>query len=137
MAVIIGLGTALPPNAISQKQSFEYARHYSCTTVRSERVLERLYKRTDIFKRWTASPMSEYAAVEGFYPPMRSKNDTGPTTAQRMESYADKVVPLALSAAEAAVAESGIGTKAISHLVTVTCTGFIAPGFDVALIQNV
>src|ERR1700686_1219361 len=62
--------------------------------------------------------------------------DSGPTTAKGMEFYAERGVPLALSAAEAAFAESGVQTKAISQLVTVSCTGFFAPGFDIALIQH-
>ena len=46
------------------------------------------------------------------------------------------VAPLALAAADRAIAASDIEPAAITHLVTVSCTGFDAPGFDLALIDG-
>ncbi|MHB8901328.1 MAG: type III polyketide synthase, partial [Thermoguttaceae bacterium] len=40
----------------------------------------------------------------------------------------------ALEACEAALADSRVGADAITHLVTVSCTGFQAPGVDVHLV---
>jgi len=57
----------------------------------------------------------------------------GPTTAARMERYARESVALGLAAARGAL-EGDAG--AVTHIVTVSCTGFIAPGVDHALIER-
>src|SRR5262249_30204097 len=44
--------------------------------------------------------------------------------------------PLALRAAAAALADSGLAPGALTHLVTVSCTGFAAPGVDRVLIEE-
>ena len=43
---------------------------------------------------------------------------------------------MAKQAAQDALDESGIAPSAITHLVTVSCTGFKAPGFDLGLIKQ-
>ncbi|HEY1785585.1 MAG TPA: type III polyketide synthase [Pirellulales bacterium] len=60
----------------------------------------------------------------------------GPTTGQRMEFYRAGAPPLALRASAAALAASKKEATTITHLVTVSCTGFFAPGIDVALIEG-
>src|SRR5262249_46085527 len=54
----------------------------------------------------------------------------------RMARYEAAVGPLALNASHAALAEAGVAPGAITHLVTVSCTGFAAPGFDVQVIKG-
>jgi prepilin-type processing-associated H-X9-DG protein len=65
-----------------------------------------------------------------------SAGDRGPTTAQRMERYNREALPLAIEASRGAVDEAGIAPSEITHLVTVSCTGFAAPGVDVGLIKG-
>lgn len=57
----------------------------------------------------------------------------GPTTAARMERYGEEAAALGLEAARGALEGDG---KAVTHIVTVSCTGFIAPGIDHALIER-
>jgi predicted naringenin-chalcone synthase len=68
--------------------------------------------------------------------PSGQDDDCGPTTAQRMEHYARLAPPLAVDASHRALSASGLSGADMSHLVTVSCTGFVAPGVDVALIQG-
>src|SRR2546427_396549 len=68
--------------------------------------------------------------------PTESPDDRGPTTAQRMAVYAEDSKELALTAARSALAESGEAPDRITHLVTVSCTGFVAPGIDLVLIRG-
>jgi predicted naringenin-chalcone synthase len=51
-----------------------------------------------------------------------------------MEEYVREALPLALKAARGALA--GIDPATITHLVTVSCTGFQAPGVDIGLIRD-
>src|SRR5205823_2720199 len=68
--------------------------------------------------------------------PTGKDDDHGPTTALRMEYYANLAPPLAVSASRAAVAAAGWTGKEVTHLVTVSCTGFLAPGVDCVLIDQ-
>jgi predicted naringenin-chalcone synthase len=65
----------------------------------------------------------------------KGKADRGPTTAQRMERYHKEALPLAIESSQKALAESGITPDEITHLVTVSCTGFQAPGVDIGLMK--
>ncbi len=68
--------------------------------------------------------------------PTGEPGDPGPTTGERMKVYAAEAPPLAVRAARAAVSESRFEPGSITHLVTVSCTGFVAPGIDLALIRE-
>jgi predicted naringenin-chalcone synthase len=58
----------------------------------------------------------------------------GPTTQERMQIYSRHASALAIDAARLALERSGVPPAGITHLVTVSCTGFAAPGVDIALI---
>jgi len=70
-----------------------------------------------------------------FYPPAQHSCDRGPTTGQRAEAYSVHAAKLATEAAGEALAKSDLAADSITHLVTVSCTGFQAPGVDIALIS--
>jgi predicted naringenin-chalcone synthase len=53
-----------------------------------------------------------------------------------MSLYQQSAPPLAVKAAQGALAESGFSPESITHLIVVTCTGFIAPGVDYAIIRG-
>lgn len=60
----------------------------------------------------------------------------GPGTRWRMRRYDEQVRPLARKAASRALSAAGVLPGEVSHLVTVSCTGFAAPGFDIGLIHD-
>jgi prepilin-type processing-associated H-X9-DG protein len=53
-----------------------------------------------------------------------------------MQLYADNAAPLAKEAVGRALEDSGVGPRDVTHLVTVSCTGFDAPGIDIELIDG-
>lgn len=57
------------------------------------------------------------------------------STGERMRAFEQEAPRLALPAARRALRRAGIDPGAITDLVVVTCTGFAAPGLDVALID--
>jgi predicted naringenin-chalcone synthase len=140
---IHGLGTANPPDALSADDGLRLARFLAGPDVRTSTWLVPVYANSGVRQRYqviggavvrdifdgedrTKSPFYPTAANEG----------VGPTTGQRMRMYADEAGPLALRAARQAVAESGFAPESFTHLVTVSCTGFGAPGVDLALIRG-
>ncbi len=61
---------------------------------------------------------------------------TGPSTATRMALYAEQAGPLACDAAQRALGNAECPAEAITHLVTVSCTGFALPGVEFHLIRQ-
>jgi predicted naringenin-chalcone synthase len=58
-----------------------------------------------------------------------------PTTADRMMAYREFAAPLAIEAATQAIEQSELAATSLTHLITVSCSGFAAPGVDFALIH--
>jgi predicted naringenin-chalcone synthase len=68
--------------------------------------------------------------------PREGADDPGPSTGQRMEQYVREAAPLAIQAAQRALSDAGVDSSSLTHLVTVSCTGFHAPGVDIELIKK-
>ena len=67
--------------------------------------------------------------------PSGEPGDRGPTTRERMQVYTEEAGPLAIRAARQALQESELRPGDITQLITVSCTGFRAPGVDFELIE--
>jgi predicted naringenin-chalcone synthase len=139
---ILGLGTALPEFRFTQEEAVRVAQ-VLCLDPRQSPLVPVLYRQTEIEGRniVLGEPIIR-DVIDGtkhsqsVFLPKGDPDDPGPTTAERMHVYIEHAAPLAISAARAALAESGFSPEAITHLVTVSCTGFSAPGVDVALIKG-
>lgn len=137
---ILGLGTALPPHLISQESAAHAAANvllYDPPESR-RRLLATLYRRTNVRQRGSVvleNPRGE-AYRQAFYRAARSECDRGPSTAERMARYGPAARDLAHAAARAALLDAGLAPAAVTHLITVSCTGFDAPGVDVHLIKS-
>jgi predicted naringenin-chalcone synthase len=135
---VYGIGTASPPCSASQEQSVGLARAYGCTNEEQLRQLKALYRLTHVKKRHSVvleSDGRDGIPQQSFFPPMKDAADRGPTTIERMARYEQDAPPLAARAARAALADAGLEASAVTHVVTVSCTGFAAPNFDVGLIR--
>jgi predicted naringenin-chalcone synthase len=74
---------------------------------------------------------------QSFFPPMRDAGDRGPSTAARMARYELEAPRLGAQAVRAALGDAGRSPGEVTHLVTVSCTGFSAPNFDLGLVRDV
>jgi len=136
-AGILGIGTATPPS-MSQEQIHEVAAEFGCLNVEQRAWLKRMYQRSGIDYRGTVVVGEEddkLAAARKFYPPATGPDDRGPTTATRLLRYAQEAPRLALAAAKRALADAQVEADQITHLITVSCTGFFSPGLDAGLIE--
>ena len=59
-----------------------------------------------------------------------------PGTAQRMHAFNRHAGGLSLEAATNALRDGGVSSGSITHLITVSCTGFHSPGIDLFLIEK-
>jgi predicted naringenin-chalcone synthase len=132
---ILGLGTALPPHAINQVDAAAAASRFCCSTSEQARWLSVVYQRSRVDTRYLAV-VDDPAKAPSFYPPATNVGDHGPTTGQRVQRYNAEAPTLAFEAASQALERSGLTPPEITHLVTVSCTGFAAPGVDLRLIQS-
>jgi predicted naringenin-chalcone synthase len=140
---IHGLGTAHPPDALTPDDGLAIARFLAGPDVRTSTWLGPVYANSGCAARYqvlggqVVRDIREGTTVSGSpFLPTTANDGVGPTTAERMAIYAAEAGPLARRAATAALAESGFAADAITHLVTVSCTGFAAPGIDFALITG-
>ena len=163
-AAILGLGTAQPDFIMSQEEAITLAQETICRDEVEKRLLRILYRKTGVKQRATCvphqtalewlnlpsavgmqagaiAPDDAEAQIDGETTTVATAEkaapvNLGPGTAARMEIYRATAPGLAVRSSTLALAEAGIDAKEITHLVTVSCTGFFAPGLDLALING-
>jgi len=157
--LIQSLATATPKYQIEQSQAASIAESICCETDRHRRLLTQLYKRSGVNHRCsvllepieaatvqtacvetaTDGPVSFESSPErvtqSFFEPAEHADDCGPTTAQRMQLYQRYAPKLAEEAVTRALSSCPWAAAEITHLITVSCTGFSAPGVDHSLVR--
>ncbi|MCH8822727.1 MAG: type III polyketide synthase [Planctomycetes bacterium] len=162
--VIDTIATAVPEIAMTQSQLAQHAAAFANGVAKSNHAarLERIFTHAGVVKRHLiiaenvlepAQVVSAVIAVGGesgadvefsahinpqisFYPARLNENDYGPTTHSRMQRYKTEALNLASCAVKRAFDESNVRPDDITQLITVSCTGFAAPGVDVGLIER-
>jgi len=137
--VIRGLGTAVPPLAMAQNDAGTLFFSFAEPAGGRERTLQALFRKSGVKKRHSVLLEREDGPLsrrQSFYHPARDASDQGPPTSVRMARYEKEAPSLAVTAAERALEEANTDPAAITHLVTVSCTGFFAPGPDSRLIET-
>lgn len=115
------IGTAVPHIRIGQDELIdELASLWELSRTRRERWA-RLCRASGIQQRYGTRPPREVFSL--------------PTSA-RMDIFAEEAPPLAMEAADRAIRDAGINASDVTDLIVVSCTGFSAPGLDVALIER-
>jgi predicted naringenin-chalcone synthase len=139
---ILGVGTALPPTAVDSPEALAIARTLCCRTPEQATWLPPIYGHSGVHsRRLVLGPEVVRDVLDGtrqsgsVFLPSGAADDRGPTTGQRMRQYAELAPPLAIRAARAALDRAGLPGGSFTHLVTVSCTGFAAPGLDWALVR--
>jgi predicted naringenin-chalcone synthase len=140
---IVGLGTALPDNSVPQADALRVARALCCRTEEETLWLSTVYSQIGVETRHLVlGPDVVHDFLHGTkhsgsaFLPTGDEEYPGPTTGVRLRHYAELAPPLALRAARAALNQSKVPARTLTHLVTVSCTGFVAPGVDLALIEG-
>src|SRR5262245_42915941 len=140
---ILGLGTAVPTAVVNNRDGQMVAEALCCETDEQATFIPAIYAGSGIDRRHFC--LGE-AALEDIrngtnlsgspYIPTGVPGEKGPTTRTRMRVYEVEAPRLALKASAEALANAGTLPGQITHLVTVSCTGFAAPGFDIALVNE-
>ncbi len=134
---ILGIGTATPELAVEQSVAAALSAPLAGAEGRRRRLLEQLYQRAGVRSRHSVVLRRRGGRlVQELFPAPASAEDRGPGTAARMAHYERHALPLAAAAAREALANAGVGAGEIGDVITVSCTGFYAPGLDTGLVQE-
>ena len=130
------IATAVPRGRLDLERSFEIADLLSPAEV-PRPVLRRLHERSGIDSRHVAIIEPDGSIpLYGVGVPGGPSTPRRPGTAERMQAYAGGAADLAVEAAVRALEAAGTSVESITHLVTASCTGFGAPGVDLAVIER-
>jgi predicted naringenin-chalcone synthase len=128
---------------MSQMKTAEVITRICCRDAAQSEMLSHLFEHTCIDTRHVIigpdvvqDILAGTRKTNSVFLPSGEDSDLGPTTRQRMQLFAREALPLAVTAAQQALAGAKLSPAAITHLVTVSCTGFNAPGIDVGLIKQ-
>ncbi len=135
---VAGIGTAVPEGVIEQRDAAAISRGLVTDKPAEGRLVEALFRRSGVSRRHSVliDPAADDAPVQDFYAARRGEGDRGPGTAARMQRYETEAGTLAVAASRRGLADAAVSADSITHLVTVTCTGFHAPGPDIELIDE-
>lgn len=130
----------MPKHYIEKQESIDIAVDHFCPSDKERRVVPALYRMAGVERRHSVL-LRRGADDPGDGPRQGLLNfptdeqDMGPSVGERMEEYEREAIPLAVEAARNALADSDVSPAQITHLVTVSCSGFIAPGVDIQLMK--
>ena len=140
---ILGLGTALPEHSISQAGMATFATTCVAPELTGSKnpsgLIHALYRRAGVQSRHSVlleSSSDDEATAERFFEFVKGPEDRGPGTAERMNRFEIEAPKIAMKATDKAIKEAKIDPAEITHLITVSCSGFSAPGVDLHLIET-
>lgn len=134
---IVGIGTALPPFAYPQSQVEGLMHRWVGGERRTDRLLGRVYAHSGIDVRHSVLPEFAPAAAPGLFGDVSAGVFARPTTGARNERYGREAPALLERAARRALAAAPEALRGrVSHVITVSCTGFQAPGVDDHLVRS-
>lgn len=135
ISAITAIGTAVPIHRQNQRQAAQVVTHALNLKPAERRLLNSVYQSTGI--EYRHSVLSDFCKSPGeytFFP-----NDPAlpfPSTAARMQIYKENALNLSLLAIQNCFATlTDFHPQAITHLITVSCTGMYAPGIDIELVM--
>jgi len=135
---ILGIETAVPETFYTQEFALKFLKALPFYGEEaSQRFLERIYQGSAIDKRHTViDDYGKQPAEFRFYPPSSDLRPE-PSPERRNDLFIREAERLSLRASRDLL--EGLprfDRRRISHVVTVSCTGFSAPGFDFSLVRD-
>jgi len=139
-ARIVSIGTAVPPTRIGQDDARDIFAAQEGADRLSRRLIRAAFDASAIESRHTV--LTEFASPGAPRPPEAASfvdaegRLRSPGTAARNDRYNATAPALSASAARSALADAEIDPAAVTHVVTVSCTGLFAPGPDYRLVRD-
>jgi len=136
MSYILDISTAVPEFQI-EKES--YVKFYSKALGSSSRIninsiarkLTLLSEKTKINNRYSCIP-----DFKGLKHELYADGNYNQPSESRMALYKKKIMPLATKAIDKLLMQTNIESRDVTHLITVSCTGLFAPGFEFLVAEH-
>lgn len=125
--------TAVPEFAYRQDDLRQKLQKIVGGTKKENRIIQTLFSRSGIETRY--SVVDDFKE-QGNHTLFFNGRGAAPGTQSRNETYIREGRKLFVKTAQKLLRNSGIQAKEITHLITVSCTGFYAPGPDVDIINK-
>lgn len=134
-ACILSLATAVPSHIYDQDKIAEKMIDILDFDLQKGEKLKKLYRNSTIEKRHSIledlkNPRDQWHFWGAEYP------KTVPGMTQRNELYKKEAPKIAHEVAAKAIEEWGGDPQTITHVISVSCTGLVAPGIEFGLIQS-
>ncbi|RYY46685.1 MAG: type III polyketide synthase [Chitinophagaceae bacterium] len=136
MSKITSIATATPSYAHRQDDLLAFADAVFCKDAVESRKLRFLYRQSGIDNRYSVLPDFNNEHIDGRQLfPASADLEPFPGIEKRMEIYDRTAAAISIKAIEDCIA--GVVDKiAITHLITVSCTGMSAPGLDLQIMEQ-
>lgn len=135
-SIISAIGTSTPPHQFAQNRILEFMKEAHKLDDINSRRLEKLYHVSGI--EYRHSVIEDFGKYKGNYTFFGNNDELEPfpTTSLRGIRYEQTALPLSLEAIDNCLRPIHFEATAITHLITVSCTGMYAPGLDIELVES-
>lgn len=130
--MLIDIATALPPFKVSQSKAAEELKKRMAERPAVARMIDMAAAHSGIDFRYVVVPDAEDNPQKRFY----AKDVPHPGTRQRMQEYEKWSKELTAKAVGDLFEKTGFKPADIGRLITISCTGFFAPGLDYHLMKT-
>ncbi len=124
------IATAVPPYAYHQEYAADCMKRWVNDRT-LQRMVHHVYRQSGIDRRFSVLPDFQPGATGGIFGEQADGTLVEPTTGQRNDLYRQAYPPLVEAAVRRAFAQTPwLLPEDVTHLITVSCTGFCNPGPD-------
>ena len=130
MPVILDITTAIPEFPVSKHEVLRFYNDalQACKIPGIQKKLHYIIEKAQIEGRFSCIPDFKSQHKELYI-----DNNYQPSVEKRMSLYKNKSVPLACQSINKILSRNEISASEITHLVTVSCTGLLAPGLELLI----
>jgi predicted naringenin-chalcone synthase len=132
--VLIEITTASPPYEVSQAKATEFLKNRMAVRPAIARLIEAASQHSGIDTRYVVVPDGELQPSQKFY--STDQGSVIPDTKERMNQYEHWAKVLAKDAVARLLEKTQCDPTTIRRLITISCTGFFAPGIDYFLMNE-
>ena len=133
--MLIDITTSFPPYKVDQIKAAEELTQRMSGQAALSRLIDMAARNSGINNRYIVIPDAENKSNNKFY----TNGEGGyikPDTGHRMKQYEDWSIKLTCEAVEKLLQSNKVNPDDIKRLITISCTGFFAPGIDYHLINK-
>ncbi len=132
--MLIDIETSSPPYLVTQEKAASELKKRMTGSNAAARLIDMAAQHSGIDKRAIVIPDAEPNAEEKFY--SLNGGYISPDTKQRMTEYEKWSKILTKNAVEKIIKKTNFAAKDLNKIITISCTGFFAPGIDYYLINE-